>query len=568
MALFRQIGGIATSSIGNLFKNPLSSLLSGGKGSVLSLKFPEDLGSNASRMHAVQIEIYNVISPNAERKIVSTQTNNSTIFGKIDAIASSVVNSAKNEVKTATENIVKSVEEYTGGVISKYTGIASSAKSTLDSTIESYDALVNASPDNLSGQLSAVSTGLGEAFAKSIEALSKTKDGLETFLKSITSSSLKTTESNFKLVQTAVDMIKSDNKKAINEALEKYKTKIIGNKSIESAKDSGGAVVSDKTIIEKGASLAKDANNLIQNLQLVIQPNISELKGVISLYMPDTLATTYKAEWDSYALKDAEIMGFSVEGMQAGGKAIEEAVTNQNAQEKVKEAWKNGYDNTQGNIMEKVVSGATEIAKALKDEVDTNQNLADFITYGIGKFGNAEMKKAVENYFGRATNEQTSLRFIKNNHRSFALEFDLIPKNQAEADSIVGIINALTYASTMSANGKYTSSSLGYPSIVRLKFMSPSNGVLSSTFSQIAKSITSITGISALNSTLGITTSNENERIFKFGDMVITDVTVDYASNIGKAFFNDGTPVHTKLTIQFTEWALPTRERMEKGEIR
>ena len=114
MAIFHQIGGISSSSIGNVFKNPLSSLLEGGKGNVLNLKFPEDLGTDASRMHCVQIEIYNIISASAQQKVQAKETNPSTretLFGKLNKVAESTVESAKNAITSVASDATKARQQ-------------------------------------------------------------------------------------------------------------------------------------------------------------------------------------------------------------------------------------------------------------------------------------------------------------------------------------------------------------------------------------------------------------------------------------------------------------------------
>ena len=138
MAIFHQIGGISSSSIGNIFKNPLSSLLEGGKGNVLNLKFPEDLGTDASRMHCVQIEIYNIISASAQQKVQAKETNPSTretLFGKLNKVAESTVESAKNAITSVASDATKAVMGKVGGVVGSFSGYAQKAANVVTSSV-------------------------------------------------------------------------------------------------------------------------------------------------------------------------------------------------------------------------------------------------------------------------------------------------------------------------------------------------------------------------------------------------------------------------------------------------
>ena len=55
--------------------------------------------------------------------------------------------------------------------------------------------------------------------------------------------------------------------------------------------------------------------------------------------------------------------------------------------------------------------------------------------------------------------------------------------------------------------------------------------------------------------------SAPNAKIFQVGDCVLKNVNVDYAPN-GWAAYNDGYPIQTRLTLQFQEMDIVTKQSM------
>ena len=113
MAVFNQIGGISTSSVGSLLGGPLSSLL--GNGGANILQYPQDLTNDPSRMHWVQFTVFNTV-PN-DFATAATDTTSATssgasssesggILGKISGAISSVL---PTSVTTAASTIGKGV---------------------------------------------------------------------------------------------------------------------------------------------------------------------------------------------------------------------------------------------------------------------------------------------------------------------------------------------------------------------------------------------------------------------------------------------------------------------------
>jgi hypothetical protein len=49
--------------------------------------------------------------------------------------------------------------------------------------------------------------------------------------------------------------------------------------------------------------------------------------------------------------------------------------------------------------------------------------------------------------------------------------------------------------------------------------------------------------------------------VFEIGDCVLSNVNVDYAPN-GWAAYNDGFPIQTRLTLQFKEMDIVTKQKL------
>jgi hypothetical protein len=59
----------------------------------------------------------------------------------------------------------------------------------------------------------------------------------------------------------------------------------------------------------------------------------------------------------------------------------------------------------------------------------------------------------------------------------------------------------------------------------------------------------------------------ENDRLYKVGDCVLEDISVDYAPN-GWAAYSGGAPVQTRLTLSFKEMDILDRTRMNTSSAK
>lgn len=132
--------------------------------------------------------------------------------------------------------------------------------------------------------------------------------------------------------------------------------------------------------------------------------------------------------------------------------------------------------------------------------------------------------------FGFAMNPQLLVLFRGIGFRSFQYEFYFTPKNAAEAESVRNIIKAFRFHS-------HPETMLGYgafyiaPSTFDIEFMH--KGSL-------------------------------NKNIHKVKTCVLKHYDVDYAP-FGWSTYTDGMPIQTRLTLQFQETEIITKEQIEEG---
>ena len=146
-----------------------------------------------------------------------------------------------------------------------------------------------------------------------------------------------------------------------------------------------------------------------------------------------------------------------------------------------------------------------------------------------------------------------------------SLEFIFTPVSNQEAQSVDRIINSFTYYSlpdlVQGSGGQF----LTPPQIFQIKFaFTGQPGVLGSIGNVITNTLTNVVGSQLYNSVFGpgsLDASAPNAKIFQVGDCVLKNVNVDYAPN-GWAAYDDGYPIQTRLTLQFQEMDIVTKQSM------
>jgi hypothetical protein len=153
------------------------------------------------------------------------------------------------------------------------------------------------------------------------------------------------------------------------------------------------------------------------------------------------------------------------------------------------------------------------------------------------------------------------------------MRFKFIPKSQKESDQVSSIINAFVYASHPTVNASNAGMYFTPPSVFNISFLMAQSSSLSGLTGMLQKDGNSLVGGLQLGNIAGnalgltgISSGQSNDRLFKVGKSVLTDVSVDYAPN-GWAAYTGGAPIITELTLSFMETEILDRTRMANGEV-
>ena len=276
------------------------------------------------------------------------------------------------------------------------------------------------------------------------------------------------------------------------------------------------AQVLPPSVVEAAGSAVGVPDSVTQPVAagISISPKRFESRGVISLYMPDTLTAQYNGDYSDFNLTDV------------GGSTIRSI----------------------GQIADKAMSGDFSSAKSSFNSV-LNMLSTDPATTALatkafsglaGKAGvNADaLSTVLLKAEGYSINPQLQLIYTGVGLRTFSLSFVFTPKSKDEAQTVAKIIKMFKYHfSPGLQKGKDTSSNsmfLEAPSVFGIQFK--------------------INGI-------------ENDYLPKYGDCVLENIDVNYAPN-GWAAFEDGAPVQTTLNLQFKETEIVDKARILNETLR
>ena len=248
----------------------------------------------------------------------------------------------------------------------------------------------------------------------------------------------------------------------------------------------------------------------------------------IALFMPEAVNVEYNSSYNEVSMTDQ----LGLVGM--FGNAYSDAT---NA--KLKDA-----------ISPYASAAASKVINDLGSLIGTGSSLGDMVGQSL---------------FNQITNPQMQLLYRGIGLRTFQLEFVMTPKSSAEAQTVKNICDAFTFYSLPGLAGAQVGNSgqfLTPPQLfsVDFKFLGQ-NSVIGNASQVISSALT--------NSGLGFLTSSTNftdaapAKTFTVGDCVLENVSVDYTPN-GWATYNDGYPVQTRLSLQFKETEMLTKEYFKK----
>ena len=303
-------------------------------------------------------------------------------------------------------------------------------------------------------------------------------------------------------------------------AAQAVKTSALGVLSVEGATDLlGGAVSAGLTAVTASSYLPSKQNR--------------KLRSTISLYMPDTLNTSFDSNYSTISM--TETLG------PAGyiGNAI---------------AGSPGNTNLTKDNLANIVSGAKPFV----------QNAA------IGLIpGGKDLKGVLQNAVQSVPNPQMQLIYKGINLREFQLEFIFTPISAQEAQVVEKIINSFVYYSVPDFVAQTNGQFLKPPQVFAIKFaFTGQQGVIGTIQDVFTKTLTNVIGSQLTGALTGSDANNKisnaaKAKIFEVGDCVLKNVMVDYAPN-GWAAYGDGHPIQTRMTLQFQEMNIVTKSLLDQ----
>ena len=307
-----------------------------------------------------------------------------------------------------------------------------------------------------------------------------------------------------------------------------------------------GSTSTISNLIETIGNTGKAASNLLGPSLQFIQPQTYKQvrKGsplsTISLYMPDTVNTTYDSNYKEVSMTDTiGLAGY-----------ISNALGDANIK---------NFD-----------------FKDLPTNLLASQNvkqLGAMLAGGVGdKLGmqGGDLTAVLQKAFGQIPNPQMQLIYKGISLRQFQFEFIFTPISAKEAAMVDQIIKKFVYysvpaLSTATNGGQY----LVPPQIFRINFIYTGNsGALGAITNVFNNTLTNVLGsqISGLFSgSVGLSASQNSAKLFTIQDCVLENVNVDYAPN-GWAAYSDGYPVQTRLTLQFKEMDIVTKDKVDPNQ--
>jgi hypothetical protein len=281
---------------------------------------------------------------------------------------------------------------------------------------------------------------------------------------------------------------------------------INGKTAYNQAKGNTVTAVNLKNIANKGLSAGADvlgveAPQLTNDISL--GRHTKRITQAIALYMPDTMNVQYNASWDSSSLTDA------------GGKLL-----------LMGQVGKGLYDNADtgslGKTLKNVASDKSTYGLVLEQLSDKGTS--------AGLLGN-DASAFLLHATGQALNPQLEVLFKGVDMRTFQFDFLFAPFDEDEAKNVLEIIKTFKFHMAPEINkglmGRY--------------FTPPSEFDIDFLFD-----------------------GQINKNVHQVGTCVLQNVNVDYAPN-GWSTFTNGMPTHIRMTLQFMETEIVTKQRVDEG---
>ena len=258
--------------------------------------------------------------------------------------------------------------------------------------------------------------------------------------------------------------------------------------------------------VPPGFELAGPERNLrLRTTDETFEKGLHKLLRTIILPIPEGVADSNAASWEAGGLGPGGAAIAAVAGSLVGG----EGAKTGNIGQSLKEAG--------GTIMD-IVNSVT------KTDSGTLRNVVTGTAAGLA--ANALVGANVNVFFGRSTglalNPNQQLLFNSTVGRQFTFGWDIVPRGKKEAEMIKEIIREfkMRMAPTRDTDKSFNGLFLKSPSVFRLQYMSG---------------------------------SKPHPFLNKFKTMALTGMSVNYTGSNTYATYDDGTPVHMKLSLGFAE---------------
>jgi len=280
----------------------------------------------------------------------------------------------------------------------------------------------------------------------------------------------------------------------------------------------GNQYIADDGKPKDGAKAINIYNNSIGEFQSAGLPKVF-------MYMPEDLGAEYGAEWGGKGFTNTGADIMRVAGAAANAQGVGAAIGT------VGQAF--------GNFMQRgpalVASGITEAMSKLPGKVGGDVGINDVLG-GIG---------------GVILNPNTELLFSAFDLRTFGLNFKMSPKSQKEAKHIRDICTTFKRAA-LPRLGASPANSL--------------NNVFGGEAGAEENNNRNFIGVPNLCIVEFMKGPDVHPYLTQFKPCAITNVSVSYTPDGNYATFEDGSPVATQLTLQFTESKLVYSNEISYGD--
>jgi len=301
----------------------------------------------------------------------------------------------------------------------------------------------------------------------------------------------------------------------------------VGEFLTNSADTISNAYDSVKNFLNSPDELATDATDGLKTFALedsgsskftgefMFTPSTAKVEGFINLYMPDTVNMNQHASYADISATTA-LGNFGL-----ANEFISQAKNFTSLYENISKAAESGFKGGAGETIRSIARNTPAAGLEIGGDMATKSGITGkgFSQYLLGQYG-------------WAVNPQMEVLFTSMDFRTFQFDFTFTPKSPEEANTVRDIIRLFRYHAAPQIDSSGTGRYFIVPSIFNIEYRY---------------------------------LEQRNENLHKFAPCALTTVQVDYAPEVGWVAHNDGMPVKTRMTLQFKEMEILTKEKIQEG---